>query len=183
MVLTSTQRQQYSINEYCWGCVEVFFSAVAGRLTVVRRLSSWSSIAISVLLQHWDKQAPMFAATGETEASSPAGDGRNAARGGGAHAPSTARVPGARRSLSVRRDQIGGLIRASLNGAWSPPRGSWPRMYLAASFCPCLRACGRRTQWASKLALMPGINTHTLWSAGRDRASGRRKDRVQRVQS
>ena len=72
------------------------FPAVAGRLTVARRLSPWSSIAISVLLQHhWDKQAPMFAATGETEASSPAGDGRNAARGGGAHAPSTARVPGA----------------------------------------------------------------------------------------
>ena len=93
------------------------FPTIAGQLTVARRLSPWSSIAISVLLQHhWDKQAPMFAATGETEASSPAGDGRNAARGGGAHAPSTARVPGARRSFSVRRGQFGDLIRASLNG-------------------------------------------------------------------
>ena len=58
------------------------FPAVAGRLTVARRLSPWSSVAISVLLQHhWDKPAPMFAATGETEASSPAGDGKNAGAG------------------------------------------------------------------------------------------------------
>ena len=57
----------------------------------------------------------MFAATGETEASSSAGDGRNAARGGGTHPHSTARVPGARRSLSVRRDQFGDQIKASLN--------------------------------------------------------------------
>ena len=76
------------------------FPAVAGRLTVARKLSPWSSIAISILLQHHcDKLAPMFA-------TSSAGDGRNAARGGSAHAPSTARVPGARRSLSVRYAEI-----------------------------------------------------------------------------
>ena len=38
------------------------FPAVAGRLTVARKLSPWSSIAISILLQHHcDKLAPMFA--------------------------------------------------------------------------------------------------------------------------
>ena len=60
-------------------------------------------------------QSHKSSTTGETEASSPAADGRNAARGCGM-CPSSARLPGARRSLPVRRDQFGDLIRASLNG-------------------------------------------------------------------
>ena len=75
-------------------CHEYFFlQAVAGRLKIARRSDNIIGIG----------RPRCLLGTGETEASSPAGDG-NAALGGRAHAPSTARVAGASRSLSICRD-------------------------------------------------------------------------------
>ena len=90
-------------------------------------------------------------------------DGRNAARGGGAHAPSTARVPGAWRSLSVRLDEFGDLIRASLNRGLLASARQLASDVLGCIVLPLPAGVrpphGVGVAAATPLALMPGINT------------------------
>ena len=61
----------------------------------------------------------------------------------------------ARREVDVERLVVPCLWlksnRSVCKGRGLPSAWSGPRMYLAALFCPVLRACGRRTPWASQL--------------------------------